>query len=75
MTAVLCCIVIGVALYFCVNNVCETILEIHNKDSLRSSDAFDMQAALDDEAQKEQVPTFDDVLRNVNNMLGGDDDE
>lgn len=75
MTAVICCIVIGVVLYFCVNEVCETVLEIHHKDLVRSDDAFDMQTELDDEAQKDKVPTFDDVLRNVNNLLGGDDDE
>lgn len=74
MTAVLCCIVIGVALYFCVNEVCETVLEVHRKEPVQK-DFLSIQDELDDEAQKETVPTFDDVLRNVNNLLGGDDDE
>ena len=74
MTAVLCCIVIGVALYFCVNEVCETVLEVHRKEPVQE-DFLSIQDELDDEISKETVPTFDDVLRNVNNLLGGDDDE
>ena len=74
MTAVLCCIVIGVTLYLCVNEVCDTILETHRKEPVQES-SLSIQDALDDEIQKTPVPTFDDVLRNVNNLLGGDDDE
>lgn len=74
MTTVLCCIVIGVALYFCVNEVCDTILEVHRKEPVQK-DFLSIQDALDDEISKETVPTFDDVLRNVNSLLGGDDDE
>lgn len=74
MTAVLCCIVIGVTLYLCVNEVCDTILETHRKDPVQEG-FLSIQDALDDEISKETVPTFDDVLRNVNSLLGGDDDE
>lgn len=74
MTAVLCCIVIGVTLYLCVNEVCDTILETHRKEPVQEG-FLSIQKELDDEIQKTPVPTFDDVLRNVNNFLGGDDDE
>lgn len=74
MTAVICCIVIGVTLYLCVHDVCETILEVNRKEPLKE-EYFSLQKELDDEAQKETVPTFDDVLHNVNRLLGGDDDE
>lgn len=74
MTAILCCIVIGVTLYLCVRQVCETILKAH-KPAYVTDELSDIQTTLDDESQKEVLPTFDDVLRNVNSMLGGDDDE
>lgn len=74
MTAVLCCVVIGVALYFCVNEVCDTVLEVHRKEPVKE-EFLSIQKELDDEISKETVPTFDDVLHNVNRLLGGDDDE
>ena len=74
MTAVLCCIVIGVVLYLCVHNVCDTILEVHKPTQVKD-DLFNIQDELDDETQKKPLPTFDDVLRNVNSLLGGDDYE
>lgn len=74
MTALLCCIFIGVTLYCCVYRICATVLEIH--ESTHTTDELsDIQTTLDDESKKELLPTFDDVLRNVNSMLGGDDDE
>lgn len=74
MTAVICCIVIGAALYFSVHDVCETIIEVHHKEPLKE-DFLSIQKDLDDALQKEPTPTFDDVLRNVNSLLGGDVDE
>lgn len=74
MTALLCCIFIGVTLYGCVYRICATVLKIH--ESTHATDGLsDIQNTLDDESKKELLPTFDDVLRNVNSMLGGDDDE
>ena len=74
MTEVVCCTVIGVILYLCVCRVCETILKTH-KPTHDTDELFDIQTTLDDVSKKELLPTFDDVLRNVNSILGGDDDE
>lgn len=74
MTAVICCIVIGTVLYLSVHDVCETIIEVHRKEPVRE-DFNSIQTEIDDETQKEKLPTFDDVLRSVNDLLGGDDDE
>lgn len=74
MTEVICCIVIGTVLYFCVHDVCETILEVHKPAEVKD-DFFNIQNDLDEASKKESLPTFDDVLRSVNNLLGGDDDE
>lgn len=74
MTALLCCIFISVALYTCVYRICDTVLKIH-QSTHATDELSDIQTTLDDESKKELLPTFDDVLRNVNSMLGGDDDE
>lgn len=74
MTAVLCCIVIGVTLCLCVHRVCDTVLKVHQSTHV-TDELSGIQTTLDDETKKESLPTFDDVLRNVNSMLGGDDDE
>lgn len=74
MTAVLCCIVIGFALYCCVYEVCGTLENILG-DTVPEDVHADIQDELDDDFLKNPMPTFDDVLRNVNDMLGGELDE
>lgn len=74
MTAVACCIVIGFALYCCVYEVCKTLEQILG-DTTPTEDFDGIQNELDDQFLKDPAPTFDDVLRSVNDMLGGDVDE
>ena len=73
MTPVVCTLLVCVSLIICVVYICNTISELHFKEPELVRDET-LQSKLDEQATKEIVPVFDDVVRTVQNLLGGDDE-
>lgn len=74
MILVVCVVLVCITVFASVVTVCNTVETINTPDNPPVEHQV-KQETLDDDALRDKIPTFDELLNSVNSLIGGDNDD